>query len=109
MLSSLEGSFLRLLSNYQASGLSCPKSAPFLMLLFRAVTLTTGRRTSQWKLLSDATEMTLNFNTTTLESRVPALPLSIGMNQGIGMAQSRASGNRVLSLHLQPLRCCGYG
>jgi len=58
--------------------------------------LITGRRTSQWKLLPDAIEMTLNFRTTTLECRVLALHLSLGIKEGIGMAQSGASGNRVL-------------
>lgn len=36
-------------------------------------------------------------------------PLSIRMKQAIGMAQSPDSGNQLLVLHLQSLRCCGCG
>lgn len=92
-LSFLQGSFLRFLSDCQASGSSCPKSIPFLMLSLRAALLTTDRKTSQWKLLPAAIEMMLNFSRAILESRVPAIPLSTGMNQGPGMAHPCASGN----------------
>lgn len=92
-LSFLQGSFLRLLSDCQASGPSCPKSSPFLMLSLWTVLLTPDRETSQWKLLPDATEMMLNFNTAILESRFPALPLPAGMIQGAVMAQPCASEN----------------
>lgn len=107
VLSSLQGSFLRMLSDCQANGPSCPKSSPFLLLSLGAVLVTTDRKTSQWKLLPDAIEMMLDFSTAILESRIPALSPSIGINQGPGMAQPCASGNWLLSFHGQPLRCCG--
>lgn len=78
-LSFLQGSFLRFLSDCQASGPSCPKSSPFLMLPLWAVLLTTDRKNSLM-------QMMLNFSTAVLEPRVPALSLSTGMNQGPGMA-----------------------